>query len=109
MKKAGLQYYHEAKDDAELKKWLAKPKGNVPENLLPAIKASFNCYSQGNRKEFMKLLDKQTVPASARLDPTFENFKAELEDFIKKAKANPGEDYVKFYLYAGHGYHTDGF
>ena len=45
MKKAGLQYYHEAKDDAELKKWLAKPKGNVPENLLPAIKASFLCYS----------------------------------------------------------------
>ena len=88
-KKAGLKYYLEANDDAERKKWLKCPYKNVPDNLLPAIKASFQCYAQGNRDELMKLLDKRTVQSSARLDPTFANFVAALDEFIIKAKASP--------------------
>ena len=93
-KKAGVQYYLDAKDDAELKTWLRCPHQNIPEGLLPAMKASFHCYSQGNRNELMKLLDKRTVPATARRDPTFDNFVTSLDEFIKKAKANPGTDYL---------------
>ena len=73
------------------------------------MKASFHCYSQGNRNELMKLLDKRTVPATARRDPTFDNFVTSLDEFIKKAKANPGTDYLQFHLYSGHGYHAFGF
>jgi hypothetical protein len=50
-KKTGLQYFLEAKDDEELEKWLKCPFQNVPETLLPAIKASFLCYAQENREE----------------------------------------------------------
>lgn len=39
-------YFLEAEDNAQRSKWLAKPYRNVPEYLLPAIKASFLCYSQ---------------------------------------------------------------
>jgi hypothetical protein len=35
----------EKMDEATLNAWIAKPKKNVPENLLPALKASFLCYS----------------------------------------------------------------
>ncbi len=50
-KKTGIQYFLEAKDDEELEKWLKCPFQNVPETLLPAIKASFLCYAQENREE----------------------------------------------------------
>ena len=64
MHKPDLQYYRGSKNDAELKKWRkcpyvdGLPHLSVPENLLPAIKASFLCYSQGNRQELMDLLAK---------------------------------------------------
>ena len=44
-KMPGFQYYLDEYSDAELKRWIKKPYRNVPENLLPAIKASFLCYS----------------------------------------------------------------
>jgi hypothetical protein len=108
-KKAGIQYYLEAKDEIERKKWLAKPFENVPEGMLPAIKASFLCYSQANRDELMKLLHKRIVQASARLDPTLDNHVAVLDEFIKKARASPEKDFLLFCVYACHGYHADGF
>ena len=35
------QFYDEAKDDDQRKKWQDKPFENVPENFVPMIKASF--------------------------------------------------------------------
>ena len=72
----------------------SKPLNGVPENLLPAIKASFLCYSQFNRDELMTLLEKRTVPESARRDPTIANFKKLMEDFAKKARENRDKDYL---------------
>ena len=65
----------------------------VPVDLLPAIKASFLCYSQFNRDELMELLAKRTVPASARRDPTIENFLKEMKEFVEKANKNPKKKY----------------
>lgn len=76
-------------NDAKLKKWIARPKNNVPDNLLPALKASFLCYSQGQRKEFIKLLSERTIKESSRFDPTSENYQLALQEFIAEAKANP--------------------
>ncbi len=69
-KKADFQYYLEASNDAEREEWLLSPYCNVKEGLLPAIKASFHFYSQFNRDELLKKLDKRTVAASARREPT---------------------------------------
>ena len=73
---------------------MKEPYCNVPEGLLPAIKASFLCYSQFNRDELMELLAKRTVPASARRDPTIENFLKAMEEFVEKAKKNPDKDFL---------------
>ena len=81
----------------------------VPEGLLPAIKASFLCYSQFNRDELMELLAKRTVQPSARRDPTIENFLKSMKEFIKKAKENPDKDFLLIQVHASHGYHVDGF
>ena len=70
------------------------PSPEYSRRFAACKKASFHCYSQGNRNELMKLLDKRTVPATARRDPTFDNFVTSLDEFIKKAKANPGTDYL---------------
>jgi hypothetical protein len=70
--------YMENMNDAKLKKWIARPKNNVPDNLLPALKASFLCYSQGQRKEFIKLLSERTIKESSRFDPTSENYQIAL-------------------------------
>ena len=70
--------YMENMNDAKLKKWIARPKNNVPDNLLPALKASFLCYSQGQRKEFIKLLSERTIKESSRIDPTSENYQIAL-------------------------------
>ena len=70
--------YMENMNDAKLKKWIARPKNNVPNNLLPALKASFLCYSQGQRKEFIKLLSERTIKESSRFDPTSENYQIAL-------------------------------
>ena len=42
----------------------------------------------------MELLAKRTVPASARRDPTIENFLKVMKEFVEKAKANPGKDFL---------------
>jgi hypothetical protein len=55
--------------------------------LLPAIKASFLCYAQENRKELMELLAQQTVQETIRLDPTKDNYLAAIDEFIAIAKA----------------------
>ena len=44
-----------------------------------------------------------------RIDPTVENFKKELEEFVKEAKANPNKNFTQLIAVAGHGYHADGF
>ena len=55
------------------------------------------------------MLHKRTVPVSARLDPTSDNHLAVLDEFIKKAIANPEIDFLMISVYACHGYHADGF
>jgi hypothetical protein len=77
--------------------------------LPPAIKASFLCYSQWNRKELLKLLNDRFVSASQRLDPTSDNFSAVLDEFVAEAKKYPENDYLLIQVFAGHGYHADGF
>ena len=106
--KAGHQYYEEAEDDEEREYWMENP-GFVPEGCLPAIKASFFCYSQFNRDELMELLAKRTVQASARRDPTIENFLKAMKEFVAKAKINPDKEYLLIQVHASHGYHVDGF
>ena len=66
-----------------------QPDLSVPENLLPAIKSSFLCYAQGNRKEFMELLHKRTVQASERDEPTLENYMKAMDEFVAEAKLHP--------------------
>ena len=76
---------------------------------MPAIKASFHCYSEFNRDELLELLAKRTVQASARRDPTIENFLKAMKEFINKAKTNPAKDFLLIQVHASHGYHVDGF
>ena len=51
----GFWYYEETEDAAQREAWITRPfkhnddENTVPENLLPAIKFSFMCYSQGVR------------------------------------------------------------
>ena len=45
------QFYEDAKDEEERNWWLNKPKGSVPEHLLPLIKSSFLFYAKGIRDE----------------------------------------------------------
>jgi hypothetical protein len=59
-----------------------RPDLTVPENLLPLIKASFLCYSQGIRKELLELLDKQTVQESEREEPLLSNYLKAMDEFI---------------------------
>lgn len=61
----------------------------MPDNLLPALKATFLLYVQGNRAELLKHIEERAVPAGMRKDPTIENFEQELKDFATKAKKNP--------------------
>ena len=44
-----------------------------------------------------------------RIDPTVENFKKELEEFVEEANANPDKKYTLIIAVAGHGYHVAGF
>ena len=57
----------------------------------------------------MELLAKRTVPASARRDPTIENFLKAMKEFVEKAKKNPGKDFLLIQVHASHGYHVGGF
>ena len=57
----------------------------------------------------MELLNKRIVSASARLDPTFENFLNVLDEFIAEAKNYPEMDFLMIQVFAGHGYHAYGF
>jgi hypothetical protein len=66
----------------------------VPENLLPAIKASFLCYSQNIRKELMDLLDKRTIQTSEREEPLLANYQKAMDEFLAEAKANPEQDFL---------------
>ena len=61
----------------------------VPDNLLPAIKASFLCYAQGVRNEVLELLDKRTVQESEREEPLLANYLKAMDEFVAEAKANP--------------------
>jgi hypothetical protein len=61
---------------------------------LPLIKASFLYYSQGNRKELLELLEKQTVQESEREEPLLSNYLKAIDEFIAEAKANPDEDFL---------------
>lgn len=101
-------YYTDASDEAQINEWLTQPS-KVPENLLPAIKASYQCYSHGIRDELMISLSKRTVQASARKDPNLGNYKKALEDFVEEAKKNPTKKFLLIQIFASHGYHVDGF
>jgi hypothetical protein len=107
-KMPGHQYYLQDKSEAELKRWIKKPFGNVPENLLPAIKAMFLCYTQENRNELLALLNNRIAPAVNRKDPSLKEFMEAMDDFVKKCKANPNKRFLLFQLFAGHGYHSAG-
>ena len=106
--KASLQYYLEARDDEERKEWISWPT-KVPEGLLPAIKTSFKYLSLSDIDEHFELLSKRTVQASARRDPTIENFKKSMKEFVDKAIANPEKEYLLIQVHASHGYHVGGF
>jgi hypothetical protein len=62
--------------------------------LLPAIKASFLCYSLNIRKELMELLEKRTVQASEREEPLLANYLKSMDEFLAEAKANPEQDFL---------------
>jgi hypothetical protein len=81
----------------------------VLEGLLPAIKASFLCYSQFNRDELLEMLEKRTVAVSSRRDPTIENFLKAMKEFVAKAKKNPKKDFLLIQVHASHGFHVHGF
>ena len=57
----------------------------------------------------MELLSKRTVQASSRQDPTIENFEKAMQEFVEKAKLNPGKDFLLIQVFASHGFHVDGF
>ena len=61
---------------------------------MPAIKASFLCYSQGIRKELLELLEKRTVQESEREEPLLANYLKAMDEFLADAKANPGENFL---------------
>ena len=73
-KMPGQLYYLQDESEAELKRWIKKPYGNVPENLLPAIKAMFLCYTQENRNELLALINNRIAPAVNRKDPSLKEF-----------------------------------
>jgi hypothetical protein len=56
----------------------------------------------------MKMLKKRTVAASARRDPTIENFLQAMKEFVAFAKANPDKDFLLIQVHASHGYHVAG-
>ena len=93
-KMPGFQYYLDEYSDAELKRWIKKPYENVPEHLLPAIKALFLCYSQENKNELLALLSNRTVPAIKRRDPSLKDFMAAMDEFVKKCKTYPNKKFL---------------
>ena len=48
------------------------------------------------------------MQSTVRLDPTNENYLAAIDEFIKKAKNEPGKKFLLFVVCASHGYHADG-
>ena len=90
------EYFQEAKDEAERKEWIQKPENNVPENLLPLIKASYMCYSQGEglRNKFLKQIENRIINANMRQDPSRKNYEKSLDAFVNKAKGNPSRKYL---------------
>jgi hypothetical protein len=62
--------------------------------LLPAIKASFLCYSQKIRFELLELLENRTVKESEREDPFLANYLKATNEFIAEAKANPDKEFL---------------
>jgi hypothetical protein len=38
-----MQFYEDAKSEVEKKSWMSKPYKNVPEHLIPLLKASYLC------------------------------------------------------------------
>ena len=109
MNNPDFQYYSEAELDSERKEGLECPHKNVPENLLPAIKASFLCYSQSNREELMYLLAKRTVQESARSEPSIESFLEAIKKIADLAKSNQDKNFLYILVFATHGYSKDGF
>ena len=88
---------------------MAKPDENVPENLLPAVKALFLYYSQGNYEEFSELLNNRINSAIIRRDPSLMDFMASMDEFVNECNNNPDKKFLLFQVFAGHGYHTAGF
>ena len=96
-------------DDAEREEWLKCPNKNVPENLLPLMKASFLCYSQSYRNELMELLAKRTAKAIARNEPSDKSLSKAIENFIYLAKTNPNDNFLFILVFATHGYSVNGY
>jgi hypothetical protein len=108
-KKKGHRYHLQYYSDAKLKEWMEKPKGNVPENFLPTIKALFLCYSQYNQDEFLGLLSDRIVQGIKRRDPSLKDFTEAMNEFVQECKSNPTKDFLLFLVFASHGYHVAGF
>ena len=68
----------------------------MPEHLLPLIKASYMCYSQGKgvRYKFLKHVENRIENANMRKDPSKENYEKSLDAFVTKAKKNPKIKYL---------------
>ena len=68
----------------------------MPEHILPLIKASFMCYSQGAgvRNKFLKHVENRIINANMRKDPSLENYENSLAAFVNKAKGDPSRKYL---------------
>ena len=68
----------------------------MPEYILPLIKASFMCYSQGAgvRNKFLKHVETRIINANMRKNPSKENYEKSLDAFVNKAKGDPSKRYL---------------
>jgi hypothetical protein len=73
---------------------MTKPNRNVPEDMLPVLKAKYLCYSSNLGESVFQELAEKVVPETMRADPTMEVFKAAMEKFIALAKKNPTKNYL---------------
>ena len=102
-------FYEEAENDFERIQWLSQPYFNVPEKLLPLIKTSFQFQSKGIQDELLLLLEERIENSQMRKDPTFANYTAILDEFLKTAKKNTKTNYLQVQCFSCHGYHNAGF
>ena len=107
--KPGGPKFFDAPTQQKADEWLAKPNRNVPEDMLPALKAKYLCYSINLGDNVIQELADKLVPEDMRADPSMENFKKAMDKFVVLAKANPTRNYLYLQCFSGHGFHDGGF